>query len=309
VFYLLDSIAKNAFDPYATAFRDGIYGLFSKAYDAVDQPTKHKMREMMATWRNGAPNNRELFGPHVQSQIEQRVWGSTVRRLLPRPQARSLKSFFSSVQRLPTSSQVLTELDVVLVQKERAAQQNPYDELLPRHINALHEVMSFSTLLIRWLTVLQLRRMVPTMNTDDLAATLTRLREMARASVAPAQPPPAPQSMPAPYGHSSFPPAMPQLSFGYPGPAPPMHTVLQPPQQALPSVTPPPPALNAQNIISLLSSITSLQPAKVSVTGPGPIEISATSSVEDYEKAILQCKIRVTSNDIARSVFDRCLTE
>jgi len=172
-----------------------------------------------------------------------------------------------------------------LVQKERAAQQNPYDELLPRHINALHE----------------LRRMVPTMNTDDLAATLTRLREMARASVAPAQPPSAPQSMPAPYGHSSFPPAMPQLSFGYPGPAPPMHTVLQPPPQALPSVTPPPPALNAQNIISLLSSITSLQPAKVSVSGPGPIEISATSSVEDYEKAILQCKIKVTSNDIART--------
>lgn len=143
MFYLLDSIAKNAFEPYATAFRDGIYGLFSKAYDAVDQPTKHKMREMMVTWRNGAPNHRELFGPHVQSQIEQRVWGSTVRRLIHHPKAKSLKPFVSSVQRLPTSSQVLTELDVVLAQKERAAQQNPYDELLPRHINALHEVRVF----------------------------------------------------------------------------------------------------------------------------------------------------------------------
>lgn len=301
LFYLLDSIAKNAFDPYAAAFRDGIYALFSKAYDAVDQQTKHKMREMMATWRNGAPNQRELFGPHVQSQLEQRVWGSSVRRLLPRSHPKSLKQFPSSVQRLPTASQVLTELDVVLVQKERAAQQNPYDELLPRHITALHEVMSFSTRFNqgtdRWL---QLRRMVPTMNADDLIATLTRLREMARASVAPAQPPPAPvpQPIPTPYAHPPHFPSIPQLHYGYSAPVPPVPAV-QPP------VAPvnPPNVLNAQNIISLLSSITSLQPGKLTPEPPAPIEITAATSVEEYEKAILSRKIRLTSNDIARLVL------
>ena len=74
LFYLLDSIAKNAFEPYAAAFTSRIVRLFLDTYHAVDQQTQHKMREMMVTWRNGSPTNRELFGPGVQSEIE-RVWG------------------------------------------------------------------------------------------------------------------------------------------------------------------------------------------------------------------------------------------
>lgn len=138
LFYLLDSIAKNAFHPYAAAFAPRIVRLFLDTYHTVDQPTQHKMREMMATWRSGSPDHRELFGSAVQSEIE-RVWGSSVRRL-PRPHTNALIPSTLLGQRMPTTTQVLTELDVVLVQKERAAQQNPYDELLPRHITALHEV-------------------------------------------------------------------------------------------------------------------------------------------------------------------------
>jgi len=148
LFYLLDSIAKNAFNPYAAAFAPRIVRLFLDTYHVVDQQTQHKMREMMATWRSGSPDRRELFGSAVQAEIE-RVWGSSVRRLLPRPHAKSLTPSTLLGQRMPTSTQVLTELDVVLVQKERAAQQNPYDELLPRHITALHEVrFSFLFLIV-----------------------------------------------------------------------------------------------------------------------------------------------------------------
>lgn len=257
LFYLLDSIAKNAFHPYAAAFAPRIVRLFLDSYHAVDQPTQHKMREMMATWRSGSPDHRELFGSAVQSEIE-RVWGTS---------------------RMPTSNQVLTELDVVLVQKERAAQQNPYDELLPRHITALHE----------------LKRMIPTMNTSDLTATLTRLREMARASVSVVQqPPPGPTNVPNPY--ASF--QAPQLP-NYP--PPPVANSFPPiPPSGLPAPLPAT-GFNAQNIISLLSSITSLQPGKLSVDTPVSVEISASMSLEDYEKAILQRKIKVTSTDISRT--------
>lgn len=256
LFYLLDSIAKNAFEPYAAAFSPRIVRLFLDTYYAVDQQTQHKMREMMATWRNGAPNHRELFGSAVQSEIE-RVWGTS---------------------RVPSASQVMTELDVVLVQKERAAQQNPYDELLPRHINALQE----------------LKRMVPTMNTGDLTATLTRLREMARASVGTVQHIPVQPAPPVSYGPTGY-PTMSQPPFGYPSAPAVLPTSIVPPVN-MPNTT-----LNTQGIISLLSSITSLQPAKQSVSAPASIEISATTSLEDYERAILRCKLKITSSDIART--------
>ncbi|KAG8821795.1 hypothetical protein FRC19_007243 [Serendipita sp. 401] len=255
LFYLLDSIAKNAFEPYAAAFSPRIVRLFLDAYHTVDQPTQHKMREMMATWRNGSPSQRELFGPGVQSEIE-RVWG-TSRQL--------------------TSSQVQTELDVVLVQKERALQQNPYDEILPRHIQALHE----------------LRKMLPTMDASDLTATLTRLREMARATAQPVQVPPPPMpSYPAapPFSAAS------QLPYSYPQPVPPI-----PHPSHIPApVVSLPPGLNTQSIISLLSSITSLHSGKTAVDATS-VEISASTSIEEYEKAILQRKIKLTSDDITKT--------
>ncbi|KAG8834878.1 hypothetical protein FRC17_006623 [Serendipita sp. 399] len=280
LFYLLDSIAKNAFEPYAAAFSPRIVRLFLDTYYAVDQPTQHKMREMMATWRNGSPSQRELFGPDVQSEIE-RVWGSSVRRLLPIPRSKSLKTSALSIQRQPTASQVQTELDVVLVQKERALQQNPYNEILPRHIQALHE----------------LRKMLPTMGTSDLTATLTRLREMARATAQSVPAPPQPMP-PVSYPAAAPFPTAPQLPYSYPPPIPPMPL---PAHLPAPVVSLPPPALNTQSIISLLSSITSLQTGTVAVNATTSVEISGSTSIEEYEKALLQRKIKLTSDDITKT--------
>jgi pre-mRNA cleavage complex 2 protein Pcf11 len=46
-----------------------------------------------------------------------------------------------------------------------------------------------------------------------------------------------------------------------------------------------------------------LQPGKITVDTPASVEISATTSIEDYEKAMLQRKIKITSADISRLVF------
>ena len=73
-FYLLDAISKNIFDPYARHFTPVVVRLFLDTYDQVDQNTRSKMEEMLLTWRTGAPNGRELFGPVPQVAIERQIW-------------------------------------------------------------------------------------------------------------------------------------------------------------------------------------------------------------------------------------------
>ncbi|KAG8852179.1 hypothetical protein FRB91_006841 [Serendipita sp. 411] len=135
--------------------------------------------------------------------------------------------------------------------------------------------------------------MLPTMDASDLTATLTRLREMARATAQPVQVPPPPMpSYPAapPFSAAS------QLPYSYPQPVPP---IPHPSHIPAPAVSLPP-GLNTQSIISLLSSITSLHSGKTAVDATS-VEISASTSIEEYEKAILQRKIKLTSDDITKT--------
>ena len=45
------------------------------SFGYVDESTKARMIEMLATWRAGAPNGRELFDAVLQLAIEQEVFG------------------------------------------------------------------------------------------------------------------------------------------------------------------------------------------------------------------------------------------
>lgn len=74
-FYLLDSICKNIYNPYATVFAPLVPDLFLDAYRSVDPATQSKMEEMLVTWRTGSPNGRELFGVVPQVTLERSVWG------------------------------------------------------------------------------------------------------------------------------------------------------------------------------------------------------------------------------------------
>jgi pre-mRNA cleavage complex 2 protein Pcf11 len=67
---LLDAIAKNVYNPYASVFAENVTRIFIDAYEAVDPVTKVKMEEMMWTWRNSSPTRRELFGVVVQRNVE-----------------------------------------------------------------------------------------------------------------------------------------------------------------------------------------------------------------------------------------------
>jgi pre-mRNA cleavage complex 2 protein Pcf11 len=158
--YLLDAISKNVFEPYAREFAPYVISLFLEAYQEVDQNTRSKMEEMLLTWRTGGANGKELFGVVPQLTIERGVWGgdsgqTDVRSCRWKFARRRGSQPFHHIRALqPTSgfysgsgqiskSQVLSELEFTLGQKERALQANPYDNVSQNHLNVLQQVCCF----------------------------------------------------------------------------------------------------------------------------------------------------------------------
>ncbi|KAJ4478232.1 hypothetical protein J3R30DRAFT_3480111 [Lentinula aciculospora] len=112
VFYLLDMISKNIYEPYARHFARFVISLFIDTYQQVDEPTRNKMVELVLTWRTGSPTGKELFGLPAQVQIERSIWGDG-------SSSSSINGFYSGVGQI-TKAQVLSELEFTLGQKERA---------------------------------------------------------------------------------------------------------------------------------------------------------------------------------------------
>jgi pre-mRNA cleavage complex 2 protein Pcf11 len=104
------------------------------------------MEEMLVTWRTAA-GGAELFGHTAQQRIEATVWGSGVVRPLAskwKPSANHMhdrrRRPFHQSSHSPTKTQVLTELEVILAQKQRALEINPYDNTASTHIDVLFQV-------------------------------------------------------------------------------------------------------------------------------------------------------------------------
>ena len=143
-FYLLDAISKNLYEPYARHFGPIVVPLFLDTYSQVDESTKAKMIEMLATWRAGAPNGRELFGAVPQLAIEQEVFGtgaSSVRSLSGRLASLFLTRGTQDVTRI-SAAQVLGELQFAIGQAEREMQSNPYNNTTRNQLPVLHQVGS-----------------------------------------------------------------------------------------------------------------------------------------------------------------------
>ncbi|KAI0081710.1 hypothetical protein K474DRAFT_1688442 [Panus rudis PR-1116 ss-1] len=298
-FYLLDAISKNIYDPYARQFTPVIVKLFLDTYNEVNDPsTRSKMEEMLLTWRTGSPHGRELFGVGPQVAIERQIWGG----------GQSNQNGAPSI----STAQVLSELEFVLGQKERALQNNPYDKNAQNHVAVLQ----------------QLRKLVQTgVSQPELQQILNQLRTLAPPPpVAHAHPPPpVPQTYPV---ASAFPsaPAPPPPQPSYPvataqGPYPvPQSYVAQSYVQPKPEPTnmssiPPAstssaPATAATNFSNLFSA---LQKAGLVSAGGTPTGAGATAKEStpppmppskddrrEYRKAILSNRIRLTSNDIIK---------
>ena len=116
--------------------------LFLDTYSQVDESTKAKMIEMLATWRAGAPNGRELFGAVPQLAIEQEVFGtgaSSVRSLGGQLASLFVTPGTQDATRI-SPAQVLGELQFAIGQAEREIQSNPYNNTTRNQLPVLHQV-------------------------------------------------------------------------------------------------------------------------------------------------------------------------
>ncbi|KAF8195784.1 hypothetical protein K438DRAFT_1826513 [Mycena galopus ATCC 62051] len=299
-FYLLDAISKNVYDPYARNFSAFVVPLFLETYGQVDETTRSKMEEMLITWRTGSPTGTQLFGLPAQNAIERGVWGDGAT-------SASTNGFYSGSGQI-TKTQVLSELEFTLNQKERAVQANPYDATSQNHINIL----------------MQLRKLVEAgVSQDELQQILAQLRSLVRsaavaAAPAPSPPPPVapPAAWPAPQPsypvQASFPPAPAAPLYPFPTTYDTVKT--EPPPSVLPSTTAAS-GSSAQN--SLLSLLSTLKKAGV-VSENGTPQGAGSSSTEDvpkseppppdleressrtYRDAILMHDVKLTSTDISR---------
>jgi pre-mRNA cleavage complex 2 protein Pcf11 len=310
-FYLLDAISKNVYEPYARQFSTFVVPLFLETYNQVDPATRSKMEEMLLTWRTGAPTGKELFGVVPQLAIERGVWGGE--------SSNSAHSFYSGNGQIQ-KTQVLSELEFTLSQKERAVHANPYDTVSQNHINVLH----------------QLRKLVEAgVSQDELQQILNQLRTFSR-SAGPPPPPPAPPVVSPSY--PIHPPPLPQ-QHSYPNPSipprfPPTRTQPQYPAQHNYSYgfDQPKPETLDHSVASLApSSSTSAGPSSVgdiaslfsalvkagvvSSNSNTPIGAGATSKEEEnkpldinleresmraYRKMILSQDVKLTSGDITK---------
>jgi len=272
-FYLLDAISKNVYEPYARRFTSFVVPLYLETYSQVDEATRGKMEEMLLTWRTGSPTGKELFGVTQQIAIERGVWGDGG--------TNNSSSFHSGTGQI-TKSQVLSELQFTLGQKERAVQSNPYDTTAQNHIVVLH----------------QLRKLVEAgVSQDELRQILAQLRNMVKSSA----PPPVPQpTLPATHSwppQPPFPPQFPQgvsLSQAYgqldsaanvtkADPVNLTHSVLPNPPSSTPMPNPP------ANIANILSSL-----LKSGVLSTGGVPASINSSAKEDEASI---EINETKNE------------
>ena len=120
--YLLDSISKNIGAPYTELWSTRIVPLFMETYRSVDQPTKRRLEELLATWREAGPGKRPLFGDSPQWTIERSLFGSAG---APQPQ-RNQAQALATIERL-----------VALASQESAAHNDPAIE---ERLNALQQV-------------------------------------------------------------------------------------------------------------------------------------------------------------------------
>jgi len=99
--------------------------LFMESYRVVDQPTRRRMEELWATWRDAGPAGRPLFGENAQQVIERSLFGS---------QGAPTRSAG------PTQAQVVANIERMLALKTQAQAHNPADTAIQEQIETLREL-------------------------------------------------------------------------------------------------------------------------------------------------------------------------
>ena len=129
------------YELYARHFRPVAVPLFLDTYSQVHESTKAKIIEMLATWRAGTPNGRELFDAVPQLAIEQELFGTSTSSVRSFGDHRPSLVTIGVQDTTPVSSaQVLGVLQFSIGQAECETQSNPYNNTVRNQLPVLYQV-------------------------------------------------------------------------------------------------------------------------------------------------------------------------
>ena len=154
----MDSIAKNIGSPYTSSFfARWVERVFLSAYRDVDPQVRHKMEELLGTWRTGGPQGQELYPAPLQRTIEEALFGRHLRGGGIGGNGRSVNEnqhFIAGVQQQSSLASVMERSAVaedvrrIIGLRRAQAYRDPHDQNNNAQIEALLKVCHFAQILV-----------------------------------------------------------------------------------------------------------------------------------------------------------------
>ncbi|KAN0061413.1 mRNA 3' end processing factor [Thecaphora frezii] len=310
--YLLDSICKNVGQPYTALWAERIVTMFLETYRLVDQPTKMRMEELLATWKDAAPGGRPLFGEPTQWNIERALFGS---RGMPPAGHKPTPPPPAHQPLHPTpdhgKERAIESIDRLLAIDSQDLQHDPHNTSVRERMESLKQLKQ----------VLQ----TATLSPEEMVQVHAQLDSLTSVSNQRA-PPPAPQPAPPPARiDSSAPAAIPAaianalaglgnlsaLTAGTPPtPALPLAASLPPSQAPEASPVAPAAAATPDAASALIASLmqagllpssnggaTAAAASSAAVAAPAPVEVDQD---DEYVRSIMSLDIKISGPELSR---------
>ncbi|CBQ68681.1 related to PCF11 component of pre-mRNA 3`-end processing factor CF I [Sporisorium reilianum SRZ2] len=189
--YTLDSISKNIGHPYTQLWAARIVPVFLESYRLVDQPTKLRMEELLATWKTAGPGARALFGDNAQWSIERALFGS---QGMPQPHAAAAAAVADPRANAARSkSKAIENIDRLLAVDGQSLAANPSDQALHERVDSLAQLKQ--VILTADLSTEEMAQIHAQL--DSLSAAAQRSNPSGHAAAMHGQPLPAQVSAPA----------------------------------------------------------------------------------------------------------------
>lgn len=279
--YTLDSISKNIGHPYTQLWAARIVPIFLESYRLVDQPTKLRMEELLATWKTAGAGGRALFGDSAQWGIERALFGS---QGMPQPHAGAAGAVADPRANTARSkSKAIENIDRLLAVDGQSLAANPADQALNERVDSLAQLKQ--VILTADLSTDEMAQIHAQL--DSLSAAAQRSNPSGHAAAMHGQPLPAPAAAPA---------AIPQGLSGA--------------LASLSALAPPAPrtASNgagnndaASSLIASLMQAGLLPGSSTPSTTATPPPIQERDQDEDYVSAILALDIKTSGAEFNRS--------
>ncbi|KAJ1023219.1 hypothetical protein NDA16_003372 [Ustilago loliicola] len=288
--YTLDSISKNIGHPYTQLWSARIVPIFLETYRVVDQPTKMRMEELLATWKTAGPGARPLFGDNAQWSIERALFGSSG---MPQPNATPAPVADPRSNASRSKAKTIENIDKLLAVDGQSLAANPSDQALHERVDSLAQLKQ--VILTADLSSEEMAQIHAQL--DSLSAAAQRANPTGHAAAMHDQPlpptPAAPISVSSPIPAHQAPAARPQ---GLSGALANLSALTAQPAAAPPAAGQAPPVNNAASALfaSLMQAgLLSGSATNSAAATPPPAAVEREQD-EDYVNAILALDIKTS---------------